>query len=77
MIQAGYLGVDFIGDYDIKPYLGGGAEVFRGAMNSVYLDKYPNKTRIAAGLAMGNLWAACEGISEGDLVLAPKRDRTY
>ena len=77
MIEAGYLGVNFIGDYDITPHLGEGAEVFRGAMNSVYLDKRPDKTRIAAGLAMGNLWAACEGINEGDLVLAPKRDRTY
>jgi restriction system protein len=77
MIEAGYLGVDFIGDYDIRPHLGGGAEVFRGAMNSIYLEMYPEKSRIAAGLAMGNLWAACEGISEGDLVLAPKPDRTY
>jgi restriction system protein len=77
MIQAGYLGVDFIGDYDIRPHLGGGAEVFRGAMNSVYLGMYPDKTKVAAGLAMGNLWAASEGIAEGDLVLAPKPDRTY
>jgi restriction system protein len=29
MIQASYLGVNFIGDYDIKPHLVGGAEVFR------------------------------------------------
>ncbi|GKV72977.1 hypothetical protein NCCP2145_23580 [Pseudarthrobacter sp. NCCP-2145] len=77
MVQAGYLGVDFIGDYDIRPHLGGGAEVFRGAMNSVFLELNPEKSRIAAGLAMGNLWAACEGINEGDLVLAPKPDRTY
>jgi len=77
MIKAGYLGVDFIGDYDIRPHLGSGAEVFRGAMNSVHLVMYPEKTRVSAGLAMGNLWAACEGISEGDMVLAPKPDRTY
>ncbi|WP_104140604.1 endonuclease NucS domain-containing protein [Arthrobacter sp. ZGTC131] len=77
MIEAGYLSVVFIGDYDIRPHLGGGAEVFRGAMNSVYLEMHPEKTRVAAGLAMGNLWAACEGISEGDMVLAPKPDRTY
>lgn len=38
MIEAGYLGVYFIGDYDIRPYLGSGAEVFRGAMNSVFLE---------------------------------------
>lgn len=77
MVEAGYLGVDFIGDYDIRPHLGRGAEVFRGAMNGVYLGMYPEKTRVAAGLAMGNLWAACEGIADGDLVLAPKSDRTY
>ena len=77
MIEAGYLGVDFIGDYDIMPHLGGGAEVFRGSMNSIYLEMRPEKSRVAAGLAMGNLWAACEGIVDGDLVLAPKSDRTY
>ncbi|NSX37184.1 DUF91 domain-containing protein [Pseudarthrobacter oxydans] len=77
MVQAGYLGVDFIGDYDIRPHLGAGAEVFRGAMNSVYQDMYPEKTRVSVGLAMGNLWAASEGIADGDLVLAPKPDRTY
>lgn len=77
MIAAGYLGVDFIGDYDIKPHLGQGAGAFRGAMNTVYLEMYPGKSRIAAGLAMGNLWVACEGIREGDMVLAPKPGRTY
>jgi restriction system protein len=77
MIEAGYIGVDFIGDYDIKPHLGRGAEAFRGAMNNVFLDMYPDKSRISAGLSMGNLWAACEGISEGDLVLAPKPGRSY
>lgn len=46
-------------------------------MNSVFLDMYPDKSRISAGLSMGNLWAACEGISEGDLVLAPKPGRAY
>jgi restriction system protein len=77
MIRNGYLGVDFIGDYDIRPHLGEGAEVFRGAMNSVYQEMYPDKTRVSVGLAMGNLWAASEGIADGDLVLAPKPDRTY
>lgn len=77
MVRAGYIGVDFIGDYDIQPHLGGGAGGFRKAMNIVYQGMYPEKTRVSVGLAMGNLWAACEGIAEGDLVLAPKPDRTY
>ena len=27
MIEAGNMGVDFLGDYDIRPHLGGGADV--------------------------------------------------
>lgn len=77
MIDEGYLGVDFIGDYDIRPHLGKGAEAFRAALIPVFLDMYPGKSRIAAGLSMGNLWAASEGILQGDVVLAPKPDRTY
>jgi restriction system protein len=30
MIEAGYLGVDFLGDYDIRPHLGAGAGLPRG-----------------------------------------------
>ncbi|MHC6592746.1 endonuclease NucS domain-containing protein [Arthrobacter sp. C152] len=77
MIRSGYLGVDFIGDYDIRSHLGVGAEVFRAAMNDIYQEMYPEKTRVSVGLAMGNLWAASEGIADGDVVLAPKPDRTY
>lgn len=77
MIEAGYLGVDFIGDHDLTPHLGGGDKAFRQAVNSIYLGMYPDKNLISAGLASGNLWNACAGIAEGDLVLAPKPDRTY
>jgi restriction system protein len=77
MIEEGYLGVDFIGDHDIRPHLGKGADAFRAALNPVFLEMYPGKSRISAGLSMGNLWAASEGILEGDVVLAPKPDRTY
>ncbi|MBE4720511.1 endonuclease NucS domain-containing protein [Pseudarthrobacter sp. AB1] len=77
MIEAGYMGVDFIGDYDLSPHLGKGSEAFRSAAIQVFLGQEPDKTKVAAGLAAGNLWWACEGITEGDLVLAPKPDRTY
>jgi restriction system protein len=44
MIEAAYLGVDAIGNYDIKPHLGSGAGAFRGAMNGVFLDMHPDKS---------------------------------
>ena len=77
MVQAGYIGVDFIGDFDIRSHLGKGSRSFHTAMNHVFLELNPEKSKVAAGLAMGNLWAACEGINVGDVVLAPRPDRTY
>lgn len=77
MIEAGYLGVDFIGDYDITPHLGAGSDAFRSAMNSVYQGMHPEKSKISAGLAMGNLHAAIQTIQEGDVVLTPKPHRSY
>jgi restriction system protein len=37
----------------------------------VYLAKFPNKTKIAAGLACGMLWTVAKKFSEGDVVLCP------
>lgn len=65
------MGVDFIGDYDIKPHLGSGADAFHGGLNGVYLDMYPEKSRVAAEPAIGNLWAACEGSGERDKIDPP------
>lgn len=77
MIEAGYMGVDFVGDYDLTSHLGEGPDLFRPAAVQVFLGQEPDKGKVAAGLAAGNLWWACEGIVEGSLVLAPKPDRTY
>lgn len=77
MTQAGYLGVDFIGDHDIRPYLESDPKEFHAALKQVFLERNPEKSKIAAGLATGNLWVACEGLSVGDVVLAPRPDRAY
>jgi restriction system protein len=77
MIEAGYLGVDFIGSYDIREHLEAGSDAFRAVMNDIYQEMYPTASRGAAGLAMGNLHAASATIAEGDIVLTPKPGRTY
>lgn len=77
MIEAGYLGVDYDIDFDLSPNLGRGAEAFRSVMNDVWLEKNPGKKRVSAGLSMGNMWAACEGVREGDFVLTRKADQSF
>lgn len=77
MIEAGFIGVDFIGDRDLTPHLAGGYDAFRLAVTDLFHETNPGKTKLAAGQAVNSLWRAAEGIIEGDLIVAPKRDRTY
>ncbi|MGO4583985.1 endonuclease NucS domain-containing protein [Arthrobacter sp. 2RAF6] len=77
MIEAGYVGVEFVGIYDIRAQLGAGPEAFRATMTSIYQEINPGMPRSTASLCMGNLHAACEAIAEGDIVLAPKPGRAY
>lgn len=77
MIDAGYLGVDYDIDFDLGPYLGKGSAEFHRVMNDLWLERSPGKNRRSAGLSMGNMWVACEGIREGDFVLTRRADQSF
>jgi restriction system protein len=77
MIEAGYFGVDFIGDRDLTPHLNRGYDDFRPPVTALFHETNPGKTKLAAGQAVNSLWRAAEGIAEGDLIVAPKPDRKY
>lgn len=51
------------------------------AFNKVFIPTFmavhPNKSKIAAGLAGGVLWAVSKGIKKGDIVLCPDGAGTY
>ena len=42
-----------------------------------WLGLFPEKSRVAAGLACGSLWTVGRGIAEGDLVISPNGQGTY
>lgn len=50
---------------------------FNAAYIPVYLTNRPEKTKIAAGLACGVLWAVGRGIQVGDVVLCPDGSGQY
>ncbi|AMM31010.1 putative multi-domain protein [Sinomonas atrocyanea] len=77
MMAAGYVGVSYGIDFDLGPHLGKGADAFHRAMNDAWLAQNPGKSRVSAGLAMGNTWVACEGMQEGDVVLTRKADQSF
>jgi len=76
-IENGYLGVDFVGSLDLTPYLSNDSRDAHAALNHVWLEQNPGKTKIAAGLAVGNLWVACIGIETDDVVITSRGDGLY
>jgi len=43
----------------------------------VYLEKRPDKNKIAAGLACGAIWTVSKGMAQGDIVLCPDGTGQY
>lgn len=73
---AGYYGVNFLGDYDIGPHLKSGKESFQRALTNVFLKKYPDMDQQQADQALGDLWSTCEGMVDGDTILAVNPDHS-
>lgn len=42
-----------------------------------WLEMNPEKSKVAAGLACGNLWTVVRGMVESDIVLCPMGKRNY
>jgi restriction system protein len=70
MIEAGYMGVDFIGDRNLGPHLAGDPEAFRIAVSGLFRQANPEAGKIATSQGVNTLWRAAEGIAEGDLIVA-------
>lgn len=77
MVESGKAGVDFIGDVDLSDYVHLPVKAFHAEFNPRLAVKYPDKTRISIGLAIGNLWTFTTAIFEGDVIVTRIDDGTY
>jgi len=75
--KGGYIGVNFIGDIDLTHKLHENWRDFNRDMIPVWLEQHPSKTKVAAGLACGNLWTVTKGMLMGDRVLCPLGNGAY
>ena len=74
---AGQIAVDFVGDFDLTPYLSSTPKPFHEAIQPLLRERDPERSKISIGLAVGNLWVATCSILEGDVVLSPTGDGRY
>jgi len=66
-----FIGADFEISVNLKFKLPDDWREFNKQFIPVYLKAQPDKTRIGAGLACGQLWTVSKGIQVGDTVLSP------
>ena len=76
-----YQGKWFGGGWDFGESLENQLPENRKDFNSVqvplYLEKHPDSSKVAAGLACGMLWTICKGIKIDDVVLCPDGKGSY
>lgn len=70
----GFIGTDYEIHQDLSGHLHDRWQDFNRQFIPVYMSIRPDKSKIAAGLAMGALWTVAKGILRGDLVLSPDGD---
>lgn len=76
-LQGNFIGADFSIEHDLTNELPERLRDFNKKFRTIYLEKFPNKKKVTAGLACGNLWTVCKGIRIGDIVLCPDGTGTY
>ena len=67
----GFVGADYRIEADLTNELPDDWRQFNHKFIPIYLAKYPEKNKIAAGLACGSLWTVCKAMNIGDVVLSP------
>ncbi len=72
-----FIGANFGIKQDLSHKLPEEWRAFNEEFIPVYLNLFPGKTKISAGLACGALWTVCKGIRKGDIVLCPDGEGGY
>ncbi len=75
--QGGFIGAGWFENVDLSNKLTEKWRNFNKKYIPLYLKKYPDKNKIAAGLACGMLHTITKGINKGDIVLSPDGEGNY
>jgi restriction system protein len=75
--RSGFVGVGFGIDQDLAGNLPDNFREFNQRFIPIFLRNRPEKNRIGAGLACGQLWTVAKGFDRGDVLLCPDGSGTY
>ncbi len=72
-----FVGVDFGIHQDLTSKFPEDWRSFNKEFIPIYLAKFPDKTKIGAGMACGTLWTVGRGMNIGDIVVCPDGEGYY
>ncbi len=76
-IKGNFIGTDFLIKTDLTNSLPENWREFNQKFIPIWLENFPDKSKISAGLSMGALWTVSKGIKVGDIVLSPNGSGSY
>ncbi|MFN3157683.1 MAG: endonuclease NucS domain-containing protein [Rubinisphaera brasiliensis] len=76
-LAANCVGTDFGIHQDLTGQLPEEWRDFNQKFIPVYLEAWPDKSKVAAGLACGAIWTVSKGMQQGDVVLCPDGNGNY
>jgi len=77
MHNEGYIGVGSFENIDLTGKLPDNWRDFNKSFIPKYLEEFPDKSKVAAGLACGFTWTVSKGLLHGDIVLCPDGRGSY
>lgn len=75
--KGNFIGASWFEDEDLTNKIPENWREFNRKYIPLYMEKYPGKTKISAGLACGMLHTIIKGIKQGDIVLCPNGKGSY
>lgn len=75
--EQNFIGADYGIHQDLTNELPENWKDFNAKFRDIYLTNFPEKSKIAAGLACGMLWTICKGFNIGDVILSPNGKGSY
>ena len=76
-LKGNFIGADYGIDIDLTDKLPDNWRIFNQQFIPIFLEKFPKKTKVAAGLACGMLHTISKGMQKGDIVLSPNGVGSY
>lgn len=76
-IEGGFIGGGWGFTEDLSGQFGEDWRDFNARYRPVFLERHPDKTPVAAGLACGMLWTICKGMKIGDVIFSPDQNGDF